>query len=679
MSPLLTRDTSRMILAAAVILGMLMVLAIPQNPPHGLPTFTSPIPEGALIRLGKGGIQTMALSPDGTDLAVSTSVGVFLYDGLTLRLRWVSAEARLSVLAFSPNGSALVGLAPPSPRGSHGGRAVVWDVRTGTILRTLDTGGSAVTWRGERMALPHVQQGEDVNGRYQPEWGIELLDLTTGQTLHNLSLSRGDILDEIAFSPSGAEMAVTTHRSSVLIWDTAAGEMLREIPFPGGYPLGLTYSPDGSILAIQTFYAAFLMDPVSGAMLYELRPPEGGIQSLGFSPDGKSIAAGLLDETLFIWNLATGEHQSWPLSSIAREFAWSPGGNWLYVGSDDSQITVWDLKAATPVRALESHFPLYGDTAWSPDSQQVAAVARGSKEQSLLLIWDLAGNLLQRLEYSGQIGPVAWSPDGSTLALWKQDGTLLLLDTLSWSPQRTVQFDDSSFAGDITWSPGGRVLALAVGDRKVILYDVSQDQIVQTFSVLPEWHPSPEFSINPVICLDWSPDGTRLAAGLRDGPGYVWDIASAALLTELEHYRTAYPYMNSVIDLSWSLDGTRLAGGFNYEGRFARDVNGRIIMLPSDAVAIWDAQTGEQIASLQTHRPFVLSLDGSPTDSRIAFSLFDRGIRMWDGNDTLLLVEDLLWLGEESNDVYELAWSPDGTMLASLGADGTIIVWDMAP
>ena len=38
------------------------------------------LPEGAIARLGKGGINIMRFSPDGTRLAVGTDIGVWLYD-----------------------------------------------------------------------------------------------------------------------------------------------------------------------------------------------------------------------------------------------------------------------------------------------------------------------------------------------------------------------------------------------------------------------------------------------------------------------------------------------------------------------------------------------------------------------------------------------------------------------
>ena len=38
------------------------------------------LPDGAIARLGKGGINLMRFSPDGTHLAVGTDVGVWVYD-----------------------------------------------------------------------------------------------------------------------------------------------------------------------------------------------------------------------------------------------------------------------------------------------------------------------------------------------------------------------------------------------------------------------------------------------------------------------------------------------------------------------------------------------------------------------------------------------------------------------
>ena len=90
------------------------------------------LPESAKARLGKGDINEIAYSPDGTRLAVATSIGVWIYDAQTgeeLDLFTGHTSSVFSV-AFSPDGRTLAS-------GSGDGTIRLWDVKTGETLKTL--------------------------------------------------------------------------------------------------------------------------------------------------------------------------------------------------------------------------------------------------------------------------------------------------------------------------------------------------------------------------------------------------------------------------------------------------------------------------------------------------------------------------------------------------------------
>ena len=91
------------------------------------------LPEGAIARLGKGGINVMQFSPDGTRLAVGTEVGVWLYtvlDGKETPLYTENCQG-IKALAFSSDGKFL------ASGGSANSVIQLWDLETGNTLSTF--------------------------------------------------------------------------------------------------------------------------------------------------------------------------------------------------------------------------------------------------------------------------------------------------------------------------------------------------------------------------------------------------------------------------------------------------------------------------------------------------------------------------------------------------------------
>jgi len=95
------------------------------------------LPEGAVARLGKGMIslqkRPIALSPDGSLLAVATSLGIYLYNTTTyVEIGFIETDEGMSSVAFSPDGHLLAG-------GGLDDRIPVklWDVSGLQLVKTL--------------------------------------------------------------------------------------------------------------------------------------------------------------------------------------------------------------------------------------------------------------------------------------------------------------------------------------------------------------------------------------------------------------------------------------------------------------------------------------------------------------------------------------------------------------
>jgi WD40 repeat protein len=291
------------------------------------------------------------------------------------------------------------------------------------------------------------------------------------------------------------------------------------------------------------------------------------VLSLRFSPCGRTLLTSGTDEKVRLWDLQTRhELHAWKGSTRWAPVAFSPDGR--YVARGGYGIGVWDLADEQDSKPIVGSTAFTEGIAFSPDGKQF--VAHGNSG-SPLRRWSIPkGDPLAggwggvRTSASFPTGPVAWSPDGTTVAALfgvfagdRFDSVVILYDARTGTetgrlhPRPSV----STHATELTYSPDGKLLAGIYGADMIVwdvaerspvarlrpgtkhfkgivfapngktLYAVSNDEAVRAWSA-GTWKESPsvERSIGKLSALAINPTGTLAAAGSQTGKVVAWEL-----------------------------------------------------------------------------------------------------------------------------------------------------------
>ena len=350
----------------------------------------------------------------------------------------------------------------------------------------------------------------------------------------------------------------------------------------------------------------------------------GHVSSVAFSPDGQRLASGSHDQTVRIWDCATGK-ELFALNGHAGlvwSVAFSPDGQRLASGSHDQTVKIWDSATGKELFALKGHAGAVRSVAFSPDGQRLAS---GSQDQTVK-IWDCVTRkkLFALKGHAGQVTSVAFSADGQRLASAGFDQTVKIWDSATGKELFALKGRIS-----VAFSPDGQRLASGSDDQTVKIWD----------SVTGEELATLKGHADGVYSVAFSPDGQRLASGSRDQSVRIWDSATGKELFALKGHA------GEVYSVAFSPDGQRLAsGGWD------------------QMVRIWDIATGkEEQFALKGHTQAATMVAFSPDSQRLASRSDDHTMRIWD----IATGKELFTLKDDSTLVYSVGFSPVGQRLAT--------------
>ena len=589
-----------------------------------------------------------------------------------------------------------VGFAPDNKLVTASDAIRIWDLSSGTVLRSFELDLPAVSsyqgMDGGVVISPDGTQITILTDGFDGE--IRVINLASGREVSRVKLPEDQIDSlQLAFNTEGHLLAAGIHKKRFKLWDLTAKKEHELAPTAKEFCM-VKFSRDGRLLTLSENYTVKVWDVATLRELTTLKVPNSGAfvaQSdafASFSEDGKRIATGGFDTDIIVWETETGKRLS-TLSgrtNMAYSVAFSADGNELTSGGR----TRWDLRTGRGVRITPaSAEKTYGIA--SPDGRVVAVMKPNNGE--VLLVESPGGKQLYALAAGGDFGSVQrmrFSADSTMLAVvygpkydlhptpgvsFTRGSQVKIWDVKSGRELRSFVTSDIPMHAEFT--ADGRVLGIVGTMGQISLWDA------QSGSKLRDLTSAPIIGVVPTIKPGQMPAMPNMA-----------DVA--AMMTNVLGTMSAGTMGQSVTSLAFSADGRTLAtGGVESKANIdiaammsgamsgQRPKKGSKTPDPADMfkdlkveavgqVRFWDVASGREIGSLRGHGRGVSKVAFSRDGKLLASGATDNTIKIWD----VATRGEVKTLAGHTAAIESMDFTPDGRLLASASDDGSTFLWD---
>lgn len=388
----------------------------------------------------------------------------------------------------------------------------------------------------------------------------------------------------------------------------------------------MAISGDGSLLAVGEFKEGklknttikiFKINAIGISPLTAFDAHTDTIRALAFSPDGKWLASGSWDKTIKIWSTVDWQPvqtlEGW--QSDVYALAFSSDGKTLAGGFADQYIRLWNVNDWHLDKQWFAHDGYVLDIAFSPDNTKLVS---GSVDKTVRL-WNLAeGKLIRSLTgHVSAVYSVGFSPDGQML-FSAGDRTIRLWNVETGELIRVLQGHTGQIFGAAI-SPDGQTIVSAGDDITVRSWRVSDGAAKKIFVGHKE-------TVQHVV---FSPIGDRAFSAGKDGFILTWQNVGSDASSGYAAWST-----HGMIVKAFSPDSAQMAS----IGRW------------DNSVFLWNVRDGSLQASFMHRESSVLDPENKDKNKKI--------------------------LENPYQNIYNVVYSHDGSMLASVGTDGVIRIWN---
>lgn len=362
-----------------------------------------------------------------------------------------------------------------------------------------------------------------------------------------------------------------------------------------------------------------------------------------------------------------------------NQIAYSPDGARLASCSKDGTVKIWDLDNGREVVTYRGHLDQPDDpTKNSTNPMRVTAVAfhptqkliasacgnqvhvwdpqTGQYKRTLLHLWKGESDKAPRSDHP--IKPIAFSPNGKSLAVGGDDGVLRVVEFESGKVTYTSPSRNSRIES-LAYSPDGSMIVVGDNNSQIAIYAPSQtNPLLMSVNGI---------DVGGVQGVAFTADGSAVFACGQDvkvrltAAPKLDGSATATTATRLREFAGHSRQVNALALIPQR--GLLVTGSADY------------------SVRVWEVTSAKQLRVFQGHQSNKVNPDSNfgvtavaarPDGRQIASGSDDGGMRLWDLND----VDDNHAFTEATDSLWTVAYSPDGKRLGAAGNDKIIRVYN---
>ena len=578
-----------------------------------------------------------------------------------------------------------------------GGERVIWSAVTGKELHRFHheiDGVTDVRFSGNGRFF--LTEGDSERGTMPGLWdAIKISEIREMPSFDSTSAT---------FSPDDRFVLTGSRNKLARLWDAASGLEVKRFEGLTAYVSLIDFPVNGRLLQINSVHesggivdslAAHLWNLSSGQEVRHFEGIPDTANSAALSPDGKLAATGG-SKNAHLWEIATGREIRFFIGHADKinSIRFSPNGRALATASEDGTARLWELSTGKELRTLIGHRAGVSAVRFSHDGRLVLT---GSADGTVRL-WSVAtGKEIRRYGEHGSalisvVYSVAFSPDdryvlagcAETNNLANEDEIKLEYSARLWNLTTGAElkrFKHSEPVMSVAISPNGLSLLTASADTAVRVWNIRAGEITRTLKK--------DFDVG--MFADYSPDGRFILAGgfevdNRNGSatGSRASLWNAATGEEVRSF--VIGSANDTIPLFATINAN-----FSSDGRFlitqgiqtkpsspgveaAESDSPETSKVTGRAMAqVWEVATGKEICRFGRDRGDPDAIKFSPDTNSISISRTDQSsINVLDA--VTARVRNVIT--DSAGAINDLAYSPDGLLIAGGSDDGATYVWD---